>query len=204
MIPSIIVAMESNAEPPVEYVNDYYAPLQSTNTYYDPLNPDELVNQGISIRQESHRQITIRITGATSDDRNSIQNQVESLLFAAKHYQYNACLNYDPLTSECSTTEGECDALTSDNRFAVVGKCPFLDVIDVTDSDYRNPLSVFTLSGIAPNSLRIKPEKPDTLLNISKEIYTSDFFVEFDDVVVYNVSANPVCVFSGYENFTSD
>ena len=113
-------------------------------------------------------------------------------------------MNYDCLTSECSTTDSECDALTSTNRFAVSGKCPYLDVIDPTLSTYRNPKSVFTLSGIAPGSLRLKPEKPDMMLNIKREIYLVDLFVEFDDAVVYTVPANPVCEFTGYESFTEE
>ena len=85
MIPSIIVAPDANVEPPIEYSNDYFNILLPTSPYYDSLNPSEMVNQGRMVRQESHRQVTIEITATTSDDRNNIQNQVEALLFAAKH-----------------------------------------------------------------------------------------------------------------------
>ena len=201
LLPSIIISVEDNAEPPKEYAGENFEPLPIDDPNYDPTNPDEPVNKGILFRQESKRQVKVKISAKTSDSRNDIQKQVEMLIFKAKHFHYCACLNYDILTDICSSTDLECDAIDSTNRFAVAGKCPYTDITDVDSPYYRDPKSVFHLSGIMPGLLRIKPERLDEYLDVKKEIYVVDIPVEFSDAIEYNTPANPICSFKGYETF---
>jgi hypothetical protein len=93
------------------------------------------------------------------------------------NYQY--CDKYNPTTQLCSTTSKKCDAIIIKNVYGTEGLCPYLDITDSSDPDYRNPSNYFVISGIRDESVKLRTKAKVDQLNFTPPIYHSNLTFDY-------------------------
>lgn len=170
-------------------------PLPEDNPYFDETNEDEEYVNEYTIRHQEKRRLTINIWAYDTPTRDCIFRQVKNIISLAINGYYGACANY--FEGNCETTGNECDATSEINRFSVQGKCPYLDITDEGDENYRGPENIFSKYGI--NKDRIFPRSPQFLVDsaVQPALYRVmwDLDIEVQESITYRTI--PICA---YEN----
>lgn len=130
-------------------VTGILSPLDEDHPYYDEENPDEKYLQTRRIKTPSTKVLSLHGWAKSAVGRDSIFEQMKACIREALSFNYKYCANFKE--GKCSTTDEDCDATTVVNRFSISGKCPYLDVTDEDDVNYRNPSTYFELCGVRMN-----------------------------------------------------
>lgn len=154
--------------------------LTSDNPYYDPTNPGrQYAAQKVrwSVYKES---IEVHIWSHYNRYRDHVVTSIvddimENVLMG--NYQY--CDKYNPTTQLCSTTSKKCDAIIIKNVYGTEGLCPYLDITDSSDPDYRNPSNYFVISGIRDESVKLRTKAKVDQLNFTPPIYHSNLTFDY-------------------------
>ena len=167
-------------------------PLPPTHPYYDPKNPNDLYNTKVQRRTDQKGVMDIHIWAESSSDRDSIVRQIITILNESLMFNYKYCVNLSPLNI-CSTTNETCDAIGNTGRFGIQGKCPYCDIQDPTDSNYRNPSTYYDLGSISPFLVAVRGEQNVDDLSTIRETYHSVLQVDYTAIIVNEVNVNPLC-----------
>jgi hypothetical protein len=102
---------------------------------------------------------------------------------------YRQCMNYDFKTNICATTGNECDALTVVNTFSYSEMCPYLNIDDITNSNYRNPYDAFYDSRLRAVEVQL-PQSLDEITVVS-EVYHSSIMIKYLSDVDFVTPTSP-------------
>lgn len=168
-------------------------PLPSDHPYYDPNNPGELYNVASQRRTDQKSVMDIHIWAKVSSDRDMIVRQIITILNEAVMFNYKYCVNLNTTSNICSTTNETCDAIGNTNRFGIQGKCPYADITDPTNPNYRNPSTYFDMGSISPFLVAVRGEQNVDDLSTVRETYHSVLPVDYIAIIINEVQVNPVC-----------
>jgi len=142
------------------------------STYYE-YNPD---NNTKTLVEERERTMTLHFWANNIDEKDFIVARTRELITRAEMGDYHTCVNYDPTTTMCATSKGVCDAITFVNAYSMEGKCPFMEVTDPGDANYRNPDTPYHQNNIV--HVRMRTRQNADQLTIYPEMYYSFFTIE--------------------------
>lgn len=174
-------------------VFDVSEPLPEDHPYYDPTNPDELYVQKLQRRRDQKASIDIHIWANTSSERDNVIKQIMEIIAEAVMFNYKYCMNYDTPTTVCSTTKNPCDAITNKNAYGIQGKCPFANITDAEDPNYRGPATYFDPGNINIFLIAVRSEQNVDDLSTIPETYHSVLPIDFEVTIVNEVPVNPLC-----------
>lgn len=121
-------------------------PLPKTHYLYDDENPHKKYPTLVEMVRRSY-EIVINIWTNNEKEREIITEQVKDCLFLCLNHHHNYCINYNPHTKVCSTTNTICSSLKDKGFKGLRGQCP-----DTIENDYCN---LFTYVGIRRNTINI-------------------------------------------------
>jgi hypothetical protein len=174
-------------------VFDVSEPLPANHPYYNPNNPDDLYVQKLQRRRDQKGSMDIHVWANRSSDRDSVIKQIITVIDEAVMFNYKYCMNYNKTTTICKTTTNPCDALTNKNAYGVQGKCPFANITDPTDPNYRGPATYFDPGNINIFLIAVRSEQNVDDLSTMPETYHSVLPVDFEVTIVNEVPVNPLC-----------
>jgi hypothetical protein len=141
--------------------------------YYDPSDPnEEYAKQRIrwDVYDES---IVIHVWATTNELRDHIVRNVKDIITSSKECFYPFCDKYNTITGVCSTTSNQCDAPSGLTFDSIENRCPYPDITDPNDPNYRNPSTYYTDAGIRVESVDVKGETTADQLGIVPPIHHS-------------------------------
>jgi hypothetical protein len=173
------------------YIQDFQNPLPSDNPFYDPENPNELYNTQRRYMDTSEENMMLHVWADTQEDRDNIVRQVRQYIRNARLNQYPYCANFNQTTQKCSTTNNECDAITTSNAYSVQGNCPYPNITDPTDSTYRNPTNYFTITGVRTWTIKLHQAENIDQLDILPPVFHSTISIDYTIDEYTTVDVNP-------------
>lgn len=191
--PCVTLFMEGGSGVTSEETRFKNTPLDEDHPYYDEENPDEPYLQEVKEISYTSKTIQLQIWCNERDERDTILYQIKEIFKKLANRHYTTCKNYDPTGTLCTVTDELCDAITSNNRYGVQKKCPFMDIEDPEDANYRNPQSILEKYGIRHTSLN--PREPTELLDLNPvpEEWRLAWIIDFVIAEEYSKKVNPVC-----------
>lgn len=183
-----------NTHPGVEGDNQSICMIQEqlddNHPYYDP-EEDEEYTTGYVLRSRESKRLTVFGYAPNTNIRDCMFYQCRLLLQLAINGDYRACINYE--SGNCSTTGDICDATEVRNRFSIQGKCPYLDIDDELNPNYRNPINIFNKYGIVRR--RIRPRSPQLIVDSGAEpvLYNFAWDIDLELINVVEYSTMPIC-----------
>lgn len=162
--------------------------LPEDHPYYDSNSPDEQYMTRFGIRTTVPGSITLHIWGNDKSEKDSLIYQVRKAIKKAMMNDYYQCSNYDYNTDKCKTINDTCDGISN------LGKiCPFENVTDVDDSNYRNPSNAFNDNDI--HGLVIQNPQSLDELGVIPEVYHSSILITYKRYEYYMRDTAPLCAF---------
>lgn len=167
-------------------------PLPPDHKYYDPKHPDELYNTKVFVSETVHAVLNIHIWSNTGEKNSTIVHGIKKCINMALNHHYSYCTNFDN-QNICSTTGKLCDAIKIKNHLSIRGICPYSEVRDKNDPNYRGPDNVFNQNLIIPDSCKIRPEQNVDDLGASPPVYHTVIPLDlvYEDKTVNDI--HPVC-----------
>ena len=141
------------------------------NTPYNPDKPDveycrekirwDILDEGIVLHVWAH----------SNEVRDHIIMKVKHLITQAKMNDYRFCTKYQPSNGECITTMKSCDAPLKQTVDSIENRCPYPQVTDPADPNYRDPKTYFEMTGIRLENLILRGQSTADQLGITPPIY---------------------------------
>lgn len=153
-------------------------PLPITHPLYDPENPDEqCATEKIQVKR-SRKVITLHIWSHDAELREHMVEQAIKHLDKAGLgcYQYCTRLDSDGI---CQTTDEDCDAPLKLTLYSVEGRCPYPDVTDEEDVNYRNPQSYFELLGVPVEFFKLRGDEDIDELTLNPVVYHTAIPIDY-------------------------
>jgi hypothetical protein len=193
-IPGIGMMIDGGVGTTSEIIGQASAPLPEDHPYHDELKPDEkFVQERIKVMQKPMT-TTLIIWAVDRDSRQRIHNQMIDILQMACDFNYSCCVKFNRLDNKCSQTGNQCDALNEPkNRYSIQGKCPFLDVKDKNDPNFRGPETWMNKLGIFFNMQSVRKEDMTEDLASTPELYRCDQLIDGYSIEIRSVKVHPIC-----------
>jgi len=153
-------------------------PLPTNHPLYNPLNPDEQYATEKILVKRSKKVITLHAWSHDPELREHMVEQCQKHLEKATlcFYQYCVRLQSD---GTCTTTNEDCDAPLKLTPHSVEGRCPYPDVTDEDDVNYRNPQTYFELLGIPIEFFRLRGDEDIDELTLTPPIYHTAIPIDY-------------------------
>jgi len=166
----------------------YYrkGPLNIDHPYYDPEHPKINYIKERILRTSVPGAISLHIWGNDLVQKDSLTWQVRQALRKIFMADYTQCKNFDD--GNCKTTGTTCDAIGTVSRI-----CPFSDVTDVLDVNYRGPGDAFSETNVHD----IEINSPTNLdeLGVVPEVYHNSILITYIRDEEYVVGTELYCAY---------
>lgn len=172
--------------------NYYYyrkTTLPKNHPHYDPAHPNELYITERVLHTVLYGAISLHIWGNNTPQKDSLIYQVRLAIKKIFMGDYSQCTNYD--NGNCKTTGKTCDAISVKNAYGISNMCPYLDVIDINDPNYRNPDDAFGEHNM--HGFEIGHPQDLDELGVVPEVYHSSILITYYRDEEYVTPTAPYC-----------